>query len=55
MFPLLGKIWDGFPDHLGGLENSKIYDHLGFPTNKIPGGALQEFLGGDVPLGAWNP
>ena len=20
-----------------------------------PGGALLEFLGGDVPLGAWNP
>ena len=35
MFPLLGKIWDGFSDHLGGLENSEIYDHLGFPTNKI--------------------
>ena len=35
MFPLLCKNWDGFPDHLGGLENSEIYDHLGFPTNKI--------------------
>ena len=35
VFPLLCKIWDGFPDHLGGLENSKIYDRLGFPTNKI--------------------
>ena len=21
----------------------------------IPGGVLWEFLGGDVPLGAWNP
>ena len=36
-------MWHGFPDHLGGLENSKVYDHLGFPTNNFNSSHRRKF------------
>ena len=41
-------IWEGWKT----VKSTIIWD---FPQIRSPGGALQEFLGGDVPLGAWNP
>ena len=34
------------------MQSNTIDEALG---NKPPGEVLKEFLGGDVPLGPWNP